>query len=102
MENFEIIRKAHAIDHDLRVLGGSLLDESLRERVLAVQSSWRDLAYAISASACGMNPVATLDPPKKRGRRKRTEERVGPAGLDSPEGPETSGEAHLTHHSSQT
>ena len=65
----EVIRKAHGIDQDLQWLASSLEDHALRSRVLEVQSAWRDLAYAISASASGMAP--TLETPRRRGRRKK-------------------------------
>lgn len=88
MENseIEVIRKAHRVDADLRQLAASLGDESLREGVLAIHSSWCELAYAISAHVCGMSAADAEQPSRRRGRPRKSEHAGtghGPSETDS-------------------
>ena len=62
-DKMDIIKAAHQIEADLGQLAASLVDEDLREHVVAVQANWRDLAHDISATVSGV----TL---KKRGKKK--------------------------------
>lgn len=72
--NIETITAAHSIDRDLTQLAASLDDGELRERVLAAQSNWRDVAYAISSTVCGVALKNVQEPAKKRGRPRKTEQ----------------------------
>ena len=78
MDTIDIIKTAHGVDHDLGRLAASLEDEELRERILAVQSTWRELAYAISGTVCGVAMTRLEEPMKRRGRRRKSEQ-SGPA-----------------------
>jgi hypothetical protein len=63
--DIQTITAAHSIDRDLTRLAAFLSDEELRERVLAVQVNWRDVAYAISSTVCGV----AVKNPKESGRK---------------------------------
>ena len=90
MENIEVIRKAHGIDQDLRQLASSLQDGGLRERVLAMEASYRDLVYAISASVSGVD----LDIPAEAGKKRSYTRRVRENPLDQQAGGATEKTEH--------
>jgi hypothetical protein len=76
----DIITAAHRIEADLGQLATSLVDDHLREQVVAVQANWREIAHDISATVCGV----TL---KKQERKKgpgrpagKTKKHSDPAG----------------------
>ena len=77
VDTIDIIKAAHGVDQELARLAASLLDEDLREQVLAVQSNWRDIAYAISGTVCGVAMKNVQEPGRRRGRgpgrQKKTE-----------------------------
>jgi hypothetical protein len=73
----ESIKVCHLIDQQLRGLIGAVTDEGLRERMLAVQNEWREVAYALSAYFCGVEvgvlPASTRK--RKMDRRKGEDSR---------------------------
>ncbi len=99
MEELQVIKAAHGIDECLGRLAGAVGEESLRARILELKTDWQELAYAITADACGMKSGTWLDTGKKRGRRKKTDETTEPTGPDSLERASKPAEAAITHHS---
>ncbi len=74
MDDLEVIRTAHGIDHNMAQLAGVIGDEDIRERILAVLAGWRDLAYALTARLCGVDAGPPQNTLKRRGRPKKAEE----------------------------
>jgi hypothetical protein len=96
METLEVIRAAHGIYEELGRVAGAVSDEHLKAQIIGMQSSWKELAYAISARACGMDAGLISAPAKKRGRKRKAErEEVSP--LTSHETPGKSGIATTSH-----
>ena len=74
MENLDLIKSAHVIDHHLQTLSAEITDDTLKEKIASVQAEWRELAYAISAHLSGVEAGIQFPVTKKRGRRKKVED----------------------------
>ncbi len=91
MDDFEIIRTAHGIDHRLALLATAVPDDDLKGQILAVQTHWRDLTYALTARLCGVDTGPPPNISKRRGRPRKVEEAPGngaPAASGNPPGAE--------------
>lgn len=82
MEELDLIGTAHGIDHHLGRLAAAVTDRALKERVLSVRDGWRELAYALTAEVCGLEPRPALSPPRRRGRRRKADGPTGEVGTE--------------------
>jgi len=70
MDELELIRTAHGIDHALGRLVEATTEATLRDRIAGIQSEWREVTYRIAAQVCGIEAAVPV-PVKRRGRRPR-------------------------------
>jgi hypothetical protein len=85
MEVIDAIRLAHRIDQDLGRMSGAV-GEELRDRVVRIQTEWRDVAYAVSANLCGVAMCEEAAVMPRRRRRRKAEDGASapdPAEADS-------------------
>ena len=80
----EIIKAALQIEDDLGQLATSIVDDDLRQEVLAVEANVHDLVHRISSSVCGV-AARKRKPTKKLGRPPGSHKHKDPARLSSHE-----------------